>query len=263
MELGDLQPLTGQTIAVTRMPDQADSLSRFLRAAGAEVIEAPTIELGPIEDYTRVDEALRHLDRYRWLILTSANGVDALFARMEALDLKTSHLAPVRIAAIGSATAGRLTDRRIRVDLVPPEAVGESMAEALIGQGVRDERILLLVADIARPQLAEALRAAGALCDSLPVYRTKCPTALSDEFLRRFDHGEVEWITLTSPSAFHNLVALLGPGRGQRLRSVRLASIGPVTTQAIREAGHAIAAEADPHDVDGLVAAIMSATTRD
>ena len=80
----NLQPLKGQTIAVTRMRDQADGLCRFLRSAGAEVIEAPTIEIGPIEDYGEVDDALRHLDRYQWLVLTSANGVDAMFARMEA-----------------------------------------------------------------------------------------------------------------------------------------------------------------------------------
>lgn len=263
MQWGDLQPLKGQTIAVTRMRDPADSLRRFLRAAGAEVIEAPTLEIGPVEDYGEVDEALRHLDRYQWLVLTSANGVDALFARLAAIGQDLGCLAKVRIAAIGPATARRLSDGGVHPNLVPPEAVGESMAQTLIEQGIRGARVLLLVADIARTHLVDALRAAGAVCDSLSVYRTRCPAALPPTFLSRFDRGDVDWITLTSPSAFVNLLTLLGAERADRLRTVKLASIGPVTSRVIREAGFNEAAEANPHDVPGLVSAIIAAETQD
>jgi uroporphyrinogen III methyltransferase/synthase len=259
----NLHPLQGQTIVVTRMRDQADGLCRFLRSAGAEVLEAPTIEIGPIEDYGQVDDALRHLDRYQWLVLTSANGVDAMFARIKAAGLDPRCLTQVKIAAIGSATARRLIEQGIEPNLVPPEAVGESMAEALIEQGVRGSRILLLVADIARTQLADALQAAGAQCDSLPIYRTRCPAALPADFIEGLDRGQIDWITLTSPSSFVNLLSLLGPQRCERLRAVELASIGPVTTRAIQKAGYSVAAEADPHDVLGLVSAIIEASTRD
>lgn len=263
MESRNLQPLHGRTVAVTRMRDQADSLGRFLRSAGAEVIEAPTIELGPLDDYGEVDDALRHLDRYQWLLLTSANGVDAMFDRIRAIGLDTRCLAQVKIAAIGSATARRLMEQGTRPDLVPPEALGESMAQALIQQGVKGSCILLLVADIARTQLPDALQAAGAQCHSLAIYRTRRPTALPAVFVERLDRGQIDWITLTSPSSFVNLLLLLGPQRCERLRTVGLASIGPVTTQAIRQAGYLVAAEADPHDVPGLVSAIIDASTRD
>ena len=263
MESCDLQPLQGRTVAVTRMRDQADSLGRFLRSAGAEVIAAPTIELGPVEDYDKVDDALRHLDHYQWLVLTSANGVDAMFARIKAAGLDPRCLAQVKIAAIGSATARRLIEHGVQPNLVPPEAVGESMAQALIEQGVKGSHILLLVADIARTQLTDALQAAGAQCDSLAVYRTRRPATLPAAFIERLERGQIDWITLTSPSSFVNLLSLLGPQRCERLHAVGLASIGPVTTRAIREAGYSVAVEADPHDVPGLVSAIIDASTRD
>lgn len=254
--------LHGQTIVVTRMRDQAAGLSTPLRAAGAEVIEAPTLELTGLDDYDRVDETLRAIrigSPYTWLVVTSANGVDAMFNRLAAIGGDRRSLAGVRIAAIGSATAARLRDRGIEPDLIPAEAVGESMAEALIGRGIAGRRILLLRADGARPQLPAALGRAGAACDDLPIYRTARPPNLPASFLARLDAGKVDWITLTSPSSFVNLLSLLGKERAQALRKVKLASIGPVTTRAIRQAGYNEAVEADPHDAAGLVAAIRAA----
>ncbi len=259
IEWFESRPLHGRTVVVTRMKDQSAALSGPLLAAGAEVIEAPTIELAAVEDHAAVDDALRNLSRYDWLVLTSANGVDAMMARLDTMGLDVRALAGPRIAAIGSATAGRLLERGIRADVVPGEAVGEAMAEALLTQGIAGKRVLLLCGDIARPELPAALREAGGVCDDLAVYRTVCPERLPDAFLERFDAGGVDWITLTSPSSWHNLHKLLGEPRAARLRGVRLASIGPVTTQAIRASGFTEAVEADPHDVPGLVAAIERA----
>jgi uroporphyrinogen-III synthase len=256
------EPLDGQTVVVTRMRDQAADLSAALKTTGAEVVEAPTIELGPVDDYNAVDEALRRIGDYHWVVLTSSNGADALLARLETIGMGAKHLSNTRVAAIGPATARRLLEHGIQPDLIPPEAIGESVAEALIATGIRSRRVLLLAADIARPQLAEALRSAGAACDSLAVYRTRRPDALPAEFLDRLDRGRIDWITLTSPSSFTNLLALLGPQRSEHLRKIRLASIGPVTTRAIREAGYDVAAEAEPHDVPGLVSAIINASAR-
>ena len=258
IEWFERRPLHGRVIAVTRMPGQAAGLTGPLRAAGAEVIEAPTIELGEMEDYGPVDEALERIEEYAWLVLTSANGVDGLFERLGVLGGDSRWLAGVKIAAIGSATTARLREHGIRADLIPTEAVGESMADALMSEGVAGQRVLLLRADIARPDLPTALINAGGLCDDLPVYRTVSPDALPAAFIERFDRGEVEWVTLMSPSAFRNLLSLLGPQRAEQLRTVRLASIGPVTTRAIRKAGYRETVEADPHDAGGLVAAILS-----
>ncbi|MEP0843883.1 MAG: uroporphyrinogen-III C-methyltransferase [Phycisphaerae bacterium] len=256
IEWFERRPLHGQVIVVTRMRGQAAGLSGPLLAAGAEVIEAPTIELADVEDHTAIDAAIRRLADYDWLVLTSTNGVDAFFARLAALGLDARALAGVKVAAVGTATAQRVRAQGIRPDLVPEEASGEALAEAVIAMGARDRRFLLPRADIAREQLPAALRAAGGECDDLPVYRTVRPASLPEAFLNRFDAGEIDWITLTSPSSFVNLLALLGPQRSERLARVRLASIGPTTTQAVRQAGFEIACQAEPHDAPGLVAAI-------
>jgi len=263
IEWFERRPLHGQVIVVTRMVDQAASLSGSLQAAGAEVIEAPTIELAEVEDPSTIDQALQRLPQYAWIVLTSVNGVDGLFKRLHGLNLDARALAGIKVAAIGSATAQRLREYGIRPDLLPEEAVGESMADALVRKGVNGQRILLPRADIAREQLPATLRQAGAQCDDLPVYRTVCPVSLPAQFLTRLDAGQVDWITLTSPSSFVNLLALLGEARKEALRRVKLASIGPVTTKAVRQAGFEVAVEAEPHDVPGLVAAIRRAVERD
>ena len=194
--------------------------------------------------------------------MTSANGVDALFARLEAMGNDSRALAGVKVAAVGSATAERLASRGIKADLVPGEAVGEALADALIQQGVAGKRVLLLRAEAARKVLTTALAAAGASCDDLAVYRTLCPSSLPAEFVERFERGEIEWITLTSPSSLANLLTLLGPERAGGLYNVKLASIGPVTTQAIRDRGLVETVEADPHDAVGLVQGIVKYVTR-
>lgn len=259
------RPLYGQTIVVTRARDQAAALSEPLLAAGAEVILAPTIELQEVEHFGAVDGALRAAcgeSRYAWLVLTSANGVDAAFKRLEAIGQHPRALARVKIAAIGSATASQLRKQGIDPDLVPAEAVGESLAEALAERGILKKRILLLRADIAGNQLPAALQEAGAICDDIPVYRTVRPKALPGPFLARLDRGKIDWITLTSPSSFVNLLSLLSEDRKAALGRIKLASIGPVTTRAIRKAGYAETVEADPHDVPGLVSAILSGHRR-
>jgi uroporphyrinogen III methyltransferase / synthase len=257
IEWFERRPLHGQTVAITRMREQAEGLAGELISAGAEVIEAPTIALGPLENYVAVDEALSRLAGYDWLVLTSTNGVDAMFGRLAVMNRDSRALSGVQIAAVGKATAARLESHGIRTDLIPSEAVGEALADQLIEHGVAGKRILLLRAEIARKVLTDALAAAGATCDDLAIYRTVCPEALPEEFLRRLDSREIHWITLTSPSSWHNLLSLLGPERAAKLYNVKLAGIGPVTTRAIRDSGYLETVEANPHDVRGLVSAII------
>lgn len=257
IEWFECRPLHGQTVAITRRREQAEELAGELMAAGAEVIEAPTIALVPVEDHAVADEALEGLNDYDWLVLTSTNGVDAMFERLTAVGRDSRALAGVKVAAVGRATAARLAAHGIRADLVPGEAVGEALAEELIQHDVAGRRILLLRAEIARKVLTDALAAAGAVCVDLPVYRTVCPDKLPEEFLRLLDRDGISWITLTSPSCWNNLLKLLGPERAARLYNVKLASIGPVTTRAIRDSGYVEAVQADPHDVRGLVSAIL------
>lgn len=253
------RPLHGQRILVTRPREQSAELVGALLGAGAEVIEAPTLEIVSPEEHAAVDRALLALNTYDWLVLTSVNGVEMMWRRIEALGRDARLLGSVHVAAVGTATAEALRAHGIRADLVPPDAIGEALAEALIQQGVGGKRILLLRGDLARTQLAEALQAAGATCDDLVIYRTVPPATLPADALERLDAGEIDWITFTSPSSFQNLLALLGDARRERVRRILLASIGPVTSRAIREAGFTVAAEADPHNAAGLAAAIRRA----
>lgn len=260
------RPLFGQRILVTRTRQQASDLRVQLESLGAEVIEAPTIEIVPPlpEDAAKVDEAIRGIGDYDWLVLTSANGVAALRERLEALGLDARHLAGLKIACIGQATAGALREQLgVRADLVPDEYVAESLAEemvsAIAAQREFGARIIFLRADIARTVLCEALRKAGAAVEDLPVYRTTMPAALPGEAQRALDAGEVDWVTFTSSSTVRNLAALLGGDAGRLLSRCRLASIGPITSRAMREMGFEPEVEASPSTVESLAAAVVAA----
>jgi uroporphyrinogen III methyltransferase/synthase len=203
-----------------------------------------------------VDAALGRLDEYDWLILTSANGVDAVADRMRHLRLDARALAPARIAAIGPATAERLRRLFIEPDLVPGEFVAEALAQALGGTGLAGKRCLLLRSDIARRTLPEMLAEAGARCDDIAAYRTGRPNALPDDVNRAMQSGAIHWATFTSASTFANFVTLLGDRAASILPTLKLASIGPIASRAIRAAGYEPTVEARTYTVEGLAAAI-------
>jgi uroporphyrinogen III methyltransferase/synthase len=248
------RPLLGQTIVLTRAADQSPESRRQLAQLGARVLEAPTIAVRPPDDWTAVDDALGQLSRYDWLIVTSANGVAALASRLEALRLDSRALGAVRIAAVGKRTADALWQTlRVRADVVPDKFVAERIAEQIDARG---KRFLLLRADIARRELPRMLADAGGAVDDLTVYCNVPATALPDDVLNALRAGEVDWITFTSSSTVRNMVDLLGAERGL-LDGVKAASIGPITSATMRESGLTVAVEADPHDMDGLIAGIV------
>ncbi len=254
-------PLGGRTVLVTRAAPQASALAAPLRELGAAVLEAPTIAIEPIEDFSSLDAALDAIGRYAWLAFTSANGVEAVFARLAARGRDARALAPVRIAAIGTGTAAALAGRGVRADRVASPHTSEALASAMIADGdVRGRRILLARADRATATLPDALRQAGATVDDVAVYRTVRPPALDAVAAEALRDGRVDWITFTSRSTVEHLLALIDRdwlvGRG---RGVRLASIGPVTSAALVEAGLRPAVEAEPHTLDGLVRAMVAA----
>ena len=203
-----------------------------------------------------VDAALKRLDPYDWLILTSASGVEATFDRLAALGLDARALAGVQVAAIGTATADRLKGFFIGADLIPEAFVAETLAAELTALGIKGKRCLMLRADIARSALKELLEAAGASCDDLAVYRTVAAEALPAPALNLLREKRIDWVTLTSSSTFTNFLALLGNEAASLLKPVKLASIGPITSKTIRDAGFEPMVEAAPHTVDGLIAAI-------
>jgi uroporphyrinogen III methyltransferase/synthase len=260
------RPLFGQTVVVTRTRQQASELSDRLALLGARVIEAPTIELHPPGEFSGVDEALRRIDHFHWVVLTSANGVRFTRDRLSEIGLDARAFGNVKIATIGDATARAVRELLfLKVDLSPPTFVAEALAASLESAGeVVGKRFLLLRADIARPVLRERLKQGGA-ADVLdvPVYETRPAESLPPELLEALNAREVTWVTFTSSSTARNLVALLADNYHEKLRGVNIASIGPVTTATLKELGLEPAVQAEIFNIDGLVESIGRAAIRE
>ena len=209
------RPLFGQTIVVTRTRQQASGLADRLSELGANVIEAPTIELQPPDAFSGVDEALHHIDHHDWVVFTSQNGVAFTKQRLLEIGRDARIFAGVKVAAIGDATAEAVRrELCLRVDLCPESFVAEALADALVAANeVRGQKFLLLRADIARPILRERLQQDGAAeVRDVAVYETRPAQSLPPALLEALAAGEVTWVTFTSSSTARNFAALLGDG---------------------------------------------------
>jgi uroporphyrinogen III methyltransferase/synthase len=255
------RPLFGQTIVVTRTRQQASELSEKLESLGAAVIEAPTIELAPAADPAAVDAAILSASTFDWIIFTSANGVSHAKSRLIAHAKDSRIFGSAKIAAIGDATAAAIQrELFLNVDLCPQQFIAEALADALIStQEAAGKKFLLLRADIARPILREKLIAAGAASVAdIPLYQTLPAKSLPEELPEQIASKKIHWITFTSASTVRNFLALLPPSARAALSSVNLASIGPITTQALREHDLTPTVQAQNFNVAGLVDAILS-----
>jgi uroporphyrinogen III methyltransferase / synthase len=244
------RPLFGRSVVVTRAREQASELRRSLEGLGAEVIELPAIAIEPISF------DLPDLDRYGWLVFTSANGVAAFFDRgLAPAGLDARSLAGLRLAVIGLGTANALAARGLRPDLLPERFVAESLLEAFPPPRTDGERVLLARAGRARDVLPAGLSDRGYGVDELPVYRTV--SAMPDPAaLERVRTGDVDALTFTSSSTVTNLCDLLGEVPAPK---PLVASIGPVTSKTAKERGLRVDVEATEHTIDGLVEALLRA----
>jgi uroporphyrinogen III methyltransferase / synthase len=258
----DTKPLFGKRVLVTRPVRQAGSLSQQLRDEGAEAVEAPTIRIVPPEDAAPLEEAVRSLASYQCVVLTSRNGVEALFAAIRADGGDARRLGGARVVAIGPKTAEALAAEGIRADRVPDEYRGEAAAEAVLaelGAHVRGARVLLPRAKEARQVLPETLRAKGAEVDVVEAYRTLPPLEEEVERIRRVvSEGEVDVVTFTSSSTVRNLVDVLGARAPEQIGAVTVASIGPITTQTALDLGLRVDVTASEYTTTGLVRALRA-----
>jgi uroporphyrinogen-III synthase len=253
-------PLTGRTIMITRARQQASRLRRELEALGGTVIELPTIEIIAPASYEPLDAALRQLEQYQWLIVTSANTVRVLRERLALLAVDPSGLSRVQVVAVGSATAAALREAAFQVDMIPAKYVAESVVD-LLGDKVAASRVLLARAAVGRDVIPEELRRLGATVDVVDAYQTVIPEE-SARLVRGvfIDSPLPDAVTFTSSSTVTNFFHLLGEATICSVpKGVRAISIGPVTSATLRELGWEPAVEADPHDVDGLVEAVVRA----
>jgi uroporphyrinogen-III synthase len=263
-------PLAGCRILVSRARKQAGALSSALRELGCRVIEIPFIEIRKPVSYQPLDSALRSLATYDWLILTSVNGVEALFARLAKKQVDVSALAHLKIAAIGPATSKAIEQHGLRVAVTPKEYVAESVVAAL-RRRVKGKRVLLVRAKIARDVIPRELRKAGAEVDVVEAYETVAPKS-SEKRLRALLANRTlrpHAITFTSSSTVKNFVALLGLRSARaalkkpaRYHGGHTASIGPVTSATLREFGLPVDIEAKEYTIPGLVAAIIKERNR-
>jgi uroporphyrinogen III methyltransferase/synthase len=249
------RPLLGKRIVVTRTRRQASVLSSKLRALGAHVIELPTIRIEPPSDLREFAQLVQDAHIYDWIVFTSANGVEAFFNIFFKLYDDAREIGGARIAAIGPATAQRVKDFHLHVDLQPSEFVAEDIVRQFKKLGsIENFKILLVRAEKARDVLPKELSALGAIVDEAFAYRTMPETRDTGGARRQLADGGADLITFTSSSTVENFLALGLPWP----KGMQIASIGPITSQTARDNGLKIAVEAQRHDIEGLLQAITN-----
>jgi uroporphyrinogen III methyltransferase / synthase len=269
------RPLYGKSVVVTRSAEQSGELIEALTSRGAEVLSLPLLRFEDPEDALLLDASLRALDRIDWIIFTSANGVRFTAKRAAALQMDAAkQRGRMKIAAVGAVTATAAQNEGLWADYVAKNQKGSGLADELRNE-IRGKRVLLPRSDIANNDLPAALRQSAAQVIEVVAYRTisavngsapaggrirgdEPPPSVEAAVMERIQANDVDAIIFASPSAFHNFAELTG---GETLRklsdSKRLASIGPTTSQAIREAGCEAAIEAREPGVGGIVTALV------
>lgn len=252
------KPLQGRRVLVTRAGGQTKGLAAPLRALGARVMAIPTIEIKAPRSYAPLDDALRRFVEYDWLILTSVNGVESMFARLKKLRIPVSALGHLQVAAIGPATRRAIEDHGLKVAVTPAKYVAESVVEALRGK-TEGKYVLLVRAKVARDVLPNELRRAGAAVDVVEAYETHVPKGASSKLRKAFvPKTKPHVITFTSSSTASNFISLLGKNAPRMLEGVCLASIGPVTSATLKQLGFPPTIEAAEYTMNGLVEKISN-----
>jgi len=246
------RPLHGKRVIVTRARAQASGLAATLAALGAEVVQLPAIRIEPRIEADPVRDAVEALHTYALVCLTSPNGVRLLFDAMEAAGRDARALSQAQVAAIGPGTAAALRERGVIADVVPERSVAEALVDALAEVPVDGKPVLIARAADARDILPDALRERGAQVDVVALYATVRedpePAVLEAAM-------DADFVTFTSSSTVRNFLEITG---GRIPDGARVASIGPVTSATLREAGATVDIEAERHDPGGLVEALLA-----
>ncbi|HWW96585.1 MAG TPA: uroporphyrinogen-III synthase [Edaphobacter sp.] len=248
--------LTNKRILITRTRHQASDLAAQLEALGATTILIPTIEIAPPASFAALDAALTCLRTYDWLVFTSPNAVEAFHRRAQFLHLTQL---PRHIAVIGPATFNAANAIGLTVDLLPPQYIGESLAEALLPEAPGKSFLLVRAAE-ARDTLPQALTAAGAIVTIAEAYCNQLPAESMQALQTLFAAPETypDAITFTSASTARNLCALLEAANLSLPPNITLASIGPITSQALRDLGHEPTIEAAEPTIPALILSLQN-----
>lgn len=249
------KPLQGCRVLVTRAAEQAAGFSEQLRQRGAVVVECPTISLVPPASWVPVDEALKSLASFDWLILTSANGVRFFFDRMQEQGFGLQLLSQCNICAVGPKTSEALELLGILPGLIPDQFTGEGVVAAFQQIDLQGKRVLFPKADGARDLIPQQLRSFGAEVIDPVVYCNLIPDRLPEQAQQALKQHQLDVAVFSSPSTVRNLAALVGGAAQlqQFLAGVVVASIGPVTTRACRQVGLEVGIEPAEATLDDLL----------
>ncbi len=256
-------PLFGKRVLVTRPRHQAGDLVHRLVQLGALPLVLPALDIREPDDWGPVDRALQQLDKYDWLVFTSANGVHALLERLPRVGRDVRALGGVKLAAIGPKTAETLRHYYLEPDLVPPIYQSESLAAALLEKIGPGQRVLLARADRGRDLLQQEL-ARRCFVDQVAVYSQVDAVDANHPLLDQLRRGEIDYVPLTSSNSARALIRNLDAACRARLElgTTRLASISPVTSAEIRSLGLPVAAEATEATMEGLTEALVRLTEK-
>jgi uroporphyrinogen III methyltransferase/synthase len=255
-------PLSGRTIVITRAESQAAGFQAELEQYGAQVVLCPVIEVCPLDNYERLDEAVANLYGYDWVIFTSVNGVEYFWQRLSTAGYEAAQLDHIRVCAIGEATAERLHNLQVHVDVIPDEFKAEGVFDALtryVGGADKLERLNVLLprASVARDFLPKALEAAGARVDVVPAYQTALPAKADRGRVAAMLSGSADCIAFTSSSTVSNLARLFDTNDlSAALAGVVIACIGDVTANTAAKFGLEVDIQPDQFTVPSLARAI-------
>lgn len=246
------RPLFGRTVLIARAEEQAEELRSRLEKLGAEVVSHPVIRIGEPIDWKPVDRAIERLAEFDWVVFLSRNGVTRFLHRLlRSGDVR--QFGAARIAAIGPSTTNALASYHLQTELIPSEFRAESLADELAPR-VKGKRVLILRASRGREVLAERLEAAGATVEQVVVYTSADVETPDPDTVELFRKGSIDFVVVSSSAIATSLVRLFG----DHLRTAKLASISPITSETLVRLGHPPATEAKVYALDGVVEAILN-----
>ena len=254
--------LFGKRIVVTRARNQASVLAEKIEELGGESWEFPVIEIVPPADFAPLDRAISHLKDFTWLIFTSVNGVEYFFQRLKDLGKDIRELAGIKICAIGPATKQAVEKYHLQVDLVPEQYVAEAVLDKLRGRLGPKDKVLLPRAEVAREILPETISGWGIPIEVVPTYRTVQGDAEREQLVEMLQKKQIDMVTFTSSSTVKNFIKLIGEDNLALLEGVKVASIGPITSQTARDLGLCVDIVAEKYTIDGLITAVLDYNAR-
>lgn len=250
------KPLWGKRIVVTRSRAQASVLVQKIRELGGTPLEFPTIQIKKAVDLQALNQALKEIKQYHWIIFTSVNAVEIFFEQMNLNQIDVREMQGVNIAAIGPATAAKLEARGLRVKAMPEEYRAEGVLDALKGLAVKGQRVLLPRAQGARSILPETLGEWGLKVDEIQLYQAALSSGNNPLLAEEIKSGQIDYLTFTSSSTVSNFIEMMG--KDIPINSpVKVACIGPITADKAREMGFSVDVVAGQYTIDGLLEAII------